>query len=84
MKNKIIIKKSNNHIHFYLHCDAGHLFLFSERFHKGVYDYFRCGRSESELRKYHSYNKNPRRDHTIEKCLKKSYRRCALEELEVA
>lgn len=84
MKNKVIIKKSNNYIHFYLHCDAGQAYLFSEKYHKGVYDYFRNGRSETELRKYHSYNSNPRRDHTIAKCLMKSYRRSALEELEVA
>ncbi len=32
MKNKIIIKKSNNHIHFYLHCDAGHLFALRNDF----------------------------------------------------
>ena len=84
MKNRIIIKKSNNYIHFYLHCDAGQAYLFSERYHKGVYDYFCNGRSEAELRKYHSHNSNPRRDHTIAKCLMKSYRRAALEELEVA
>lgn len=56
MKNKITIKKSNNYIHFYLHCDAGQAYLFSEKFHKGVYDYFRNGRSEGELREYRAYN----------------------------
>lgn len=40
MKNRITIKKSNNYIHFYLHCDAGQAYLFSEKYHKGVYDYF--------------------------------------------
>lgn len=34
---------------------------------KGVYDYFRRGRSERELHEYKQWNKNPRLDKTIEK-----------------
>lgn len=67
MKNKIIISKSNEKIHFYLISNGKRHYLFSQDFSKGVYQFFRSGRSESELHKYSLWRKNPRLDKTIEK-----------------
>ena len=81
MKNKIIITKSNNMIHFFLVCQHSSGYLFSQRFSKGVFDYFSRGRSENELRKFRQWGRNPRLDHTITKCLNPSYIRCAMDEI---
>lgn len=67
MKQRIIITKSNEKLHFYLNTERDCLYLFTQAFSKGVYDYFRRGRSERELREYKQWNKNPRLDKTIEK-----------------
>lgn len=67
MKQKIVITKSNENLHFYLKTERDYLYLFTQAFSKGVYDYFRRGRSERELREYKQWNKNPRLDKTIEK-----------------
>ena len=42
-------------------------FLFTQSFTKGVYEYFKNGRDENELRTFKRWNKNPRLDKTIEK-----------------
>ena len=80
-KARVFIIRMDDMIHFYLKCDKGTAFLFSQRFSKGVYIYFRFGRSDSELRKFHAWGQNPRLDHTIDKCLNPSYRRYAMNEL---
>lgn len=80
MKNKITIRKSNDQLHFYLHCEQGTAYLFTQKFSKAVYDYFRVGRSDNELHKFR-YGGNFRLDHTVDKCISHSYRRWALEEL---
>ncbi len=67
MKNKITIQSRNNKISFYFHVSGKRLYLFSERFTKGVFEFFRKGRSESEIKSYNSWNRNPRLDKTITK-----------------
>ncbi len=67
MKNKISVTKSNDKIHFYLWSGGKRFYLFSQGFSKGVYEFFRNGRSEAELHNYKLWHKNPRLDKTIEK-----------------
>lgn len=67
MKKKITVKSMNNHLYFYLRSDQGEQLLFMQKFTRGVYRYFRNGISESQLRAYHYWNRNPRLDKTIEK-----------------
>ena len=67
MKNKIIVHKSNERLHFYLISNGKRNYLFTQDFSKGVYQFFKSGRSESELHKYNLWRKNPRLDKTIEK-----------------
>ncbi|MGX8705114.1 MAG: hypothetical protein ACSW8J_00900 [bacterium] len=80
-KSRIIITQTDNRIHFYLRCRKGTAFLFSQKYTDGVYRYFRDGRSDSELHKFHGWGQNPCLDHTIEKCVNPSYRRYAMNEL---
>lgn len=67
MRNKITITKKNDKIHFYLVSGGKRYYMFSQSFSKGVYEFFRAGRSESELHSYKLWHKNPRLDKTIEK-----------------
>ena len=67
MKNKITIQSKDNKISFYFHVSGKRLYLFSQKFTKGVYDFFKNGRSESEIKSYSSWNRNPRLDKTITK-----------------
>ena len=67
MKNKIIVRKGNNKLNFYLLSKTGRFYLFTQDYSKGVYHYFRNGKSENELRSYRQWDKNPRLDKTIEK-----------------
>ena len=67
MRNKITITKSNNKIHFYLVTGGKQYYLFSQDFSKGVYEFFRSGRSEAELHSFKLWHRNPRLDKTIEK-----------------
>lgn len=69
MKNsKIIVEKRKTTLEFYLISEnSGKDWLFSQRLTKGVYEYFRKGRSESEIRSYRQWNRNPRLDKTITK-----------------
>lgn len=83
MKNKVIVTKSNNQIHFFLKNELGTAYLFSQKYTKGVYDHFRNGCSDNELHKFR-YKGNKTLNHTIDKCLNKSYRRYALEDLACA
>lgn len=67
MRNKIEITKKNDKIHFYLITGGKRHYMFSQSFSKGVYEFFRNGRSEAELYSYKLWHKNPRLDKTIEK-----------------
>ena len=68
MKGKIVIKKTTDMIHFYWTDSAfGKLYLFSQRFSKGVFDFFCRGRSVTEVRSFRQWNRNPRLDKTISK-----------------
>lgn len=78
-KNKITITKSDNKIHFYLSCEVGEVYLFSEVFHKSVYDYFLIGRAEAELYRFKDFKRNPRIGHTVKRCLNPSFRKYAIE-----
>lgn len=52
MKKRITITKADEKLHFYLTTERGCIYLFTPSFSKGVYDYFRRGRSERELYEY--------------------------------
>lgn len=57
MKKRITITKADEKLHFYLTTERGCVYLFTQSFSKGVYDYFRRGRSERELYEYKQWNK---------------------------
>ncbi len=67
MKTKIIVEKEYNKLHFYLLSRNRKSYLFTQRYTKGVYNFFRFGRSENEIRAYKKWNRNQRLDKTIEK-----------------
>ena len=67
MKEKITITKKNGKLHFFLNADEGRFFLFSQNFSKGVYSFFKKGKSEIEIKTFKKWNRNPRLDKTIEK-----------------
>ena len=67
MKNKITVTKSGNTLSFYLLGHTSHMYLFTQRFSKGVYEYFRKGKSETEIKTFKNWNRDPRLDKTIEK-----------------
>lgn len=66
MKNTVVITKVDDKINFYLlSAEYGRKYLFTSNYSKGVYEYFRKGRSENELRTYRSWNRNPRLDKSV-------------------
>ena len=67
MKDKITVTKKNDKLNFFLHVNTGRFFLFSQSFSKGVYSFFKNGKSETEIRAFNKWNRNPRLDKTIEK-----------------
>ena len=67
MKNKIIVRKGKNKLDFYLLSNSEKFYLFTQCYTKGVYNYFRSGRSENEIRSYKKWDRNLRLDKTIEK-----------------
>ena len=67
MKNKITIRRGDETISFYLHTSGKCVYLFSQKFTKGVYEFFKNGRSENEIKSYRLWKKNPRLDKTITK-----------------
>ena len=67
MKNKYIALKKDNMLNFYFIYAKKKYYLFTQEFSKGVYDYFRKGRAENEVRSFCKWGKNPRLDKTIEK-----------------
>jgi hypothetical protein len=78
-KNTFVITKSDDQLHFYLSCERGMVYIFSEKFHKSVYDYFCKGRAEAELFRFNDYKRNPRLGYTISRCLNPSFRKYAME-----
>lgn len=68
MKNKVtVMKGERSKLHFYLQSEKGKYYLFSQSYTKGVYEFFKSGRSEREVRNYRKWNRNPKLDKTIEK-----------------
>ena len=65
MKNRVIIKKENNNINFYLKNDKGEFWLFEQVCTKGVYEYFKNGRSEKEIISFDKWSCNKRLNHTV-------------------
>ena len=54
-------------LNFYLVKEGKTHYLFTQNYTKGVYDFFKHGRSANELRQLKNWRKNPRLDKTIEK-----------------
>ena len=67
MKGRITIQKDESRIHFYLTIGHRRFFLFSQKFSKGVFDFFHRGRSENEVLQFKGWHRNPRLDKTISK-----------------
>lgn len=78
---KIVITKHNDFINFYMTFKKVKLYLFSQQFTKGVYEYFKNGRSENEIRAFKRWGKNPRLDKTLSKIPK--YKKYALKEADI-
>ena len=78
---KVVITKSNDSLNFYMIFKKVKLYLFSQQFTKGVYDYFKNGRSENEIRAFKNWGKNPRLDKTLSKI--PMYKKYALKEAEL-
>lgn len=67
MKAKIQITPNGNSINFYLVINRKWYYLFTQRFSRGVFDFFYRGRLEQEILTFRKWNRNPRLDKTIEK-----------------
>ncbi|MGN1419171.1 MAG: hypothetical protein ACI4W6_07565 [Acutalibacteraceae bacterium] len=65
MKNKIVVEKYQDEMKFYLKNDKGTFWLFSQPYTKGVYNWFRDGRSENEIIRFSKWKKNKRLNNTI-------------------
>ena len=61
MKNKVVVKK------FYLKNDNGEFWLFTQPFSKGVYEWFKDGRSENEILRFDKWKKNKRLGDTVQR-----------------
>ncbi|HIS56905.1 MAG TPA: hypothetical protein IAB48_09675 [Candidatus Fimimorpha excrementavium] len=66
-REKIEIKKTKDALHFYLIMDRRSYYLFTQKFTKDVYRYFRYQKTMNELRAFHRWDRNPRLNKTIEK-----------------
>ena len=78
---KVVITKKNDSLNFYMIINKVRLYLFSQQFTKGVYEYFKNGRSENEIRGFKRWGKNPRLDKTLSKI--PIYKKFALKEAEL-
>lgn len=65
MKNRVIITTDSKEIKFYLKNKFGTFWLFSQPFSKGVYEWFKNGRSESEILGFSKWTRNKRLNITI-------------------
>lgn len=71
-KNRIVIKINNNNnrdwrIEFYLETSEQRYFLFDQDYTQGIYEYFKDGRSESEILNFKKWRINDRLTKTISK-----------------
>ncbi len=67
MKKRIVVIKNMDKLDFYLVSKRTNVYLFTQPYTKGVYEFFRGGKSENEVKGYKKWNRNPRLDKTIEK-----------------
>lgn len=67
MKNKITITKFDDEIKFYLKNSNGEFWLFSQPYSKGVYEWFKNGRSEKEIIEFNNWEQNKRLNKTIDR-----------------
>ncbi len=67
MKNKVTIAKENNEIRFYLKNDKGLFWLFTQPYSKGVYEWFKDGRAETEILNFTKWEKNKRLSNTVKR-----------------
>ena len=65
MKNKVVVEKVNDEIKFYLKNENGKFWLFTQSYTKGVYDWFRDGRSENEILQFNKWEKNKKLGNTV-------------------
>ena len=65
MKKKIIVKKENGDLSFYLKSSNGVQYLCTKRYTRAVWNYFRSGISENQLREYKRWGKNRRLDKIV-------------------
>lgn len=54
-------------LNFYLVTGGKTIYLFTQDYTKGVYDFFKNGKSTNELKQFKKWRRNPRLDKTIEK-----------------
>lgn len=67
MKNKVIVKKINDDVKFYLKNDDGEFWLFTQPYSKPVYEWFRGGRAEKEIVTFDKWNKGRKLRNTVER-----------------
>ena len=67
MKNKVIVKKVNEDVKFYLKNDNGEFWLFTQPFSKPVYEWFRNGRSEKEIITFDKWDKSRKLRNAVER-----------------
>ncbi len=67
MKNRVIIKREagNRDLKFYLKNDKGEFWMFDQKCTKGVYEYFKNGRSEREILSFDKWKYNKRLNNTV-------------------
>lgn len=68
MRYRIAVTRDGSQLHFYLMCNKEPTYLFSTKYSDEVYQYFKNGRSDSEIRKFHQWGKDICRDRIVEKC----------------
>ena len=67
MKNRIKVDKGWDKLDFYLVMNGESYYLFTEKYSKGVFQYFQQERLEKEILEFRGWRKNPRLNKTIEK-----------------
>lgn len=65
MKNRVIIKTENGKINFYLKNGKGEFWLFEQVCTRGVYEYFKNGRSENEILGFDKWSYNKKLNNTV-------------------
>lgn len=67
IKGKIVVTKTQDRLFFYYVIENNRLYLFTDKYTKGLFIYFRRGRSVNELIEYRRWGRNPRIDKTVTK-----------------